>query len=485
MFWKVKVDDKGRFFWSEMKPISKSFVDSMSPKEKADDFAKSKNVDKIRDERSLTSTEKEMLANVNDYLGELREWHYKAYVKMKNDFSEKFSEIVPLQERFDKIKEDLIFELEELKAEFEEKYKIAFQDEKSARRDLASFRVKNKISRQAASVPEVNRFLDHGLLLVFICLESVLNAAFFDSDYGYIGGGFYAFVFSVINIYFGFFAGYIALRLTFHVKKHLSFLGFLLLFVYFSFFISLQFFIARFRDYSVEFPDLEIIDVIQSMINNPFSVKTMDSMLLLCLGLLLGLIAFYKGFKSDDPYPGFGEAYRKWKSLNAISSKINIDAKKDLALRLKKAKENIFAIPASLRAQESVVDDCIRDSGNYFHCLGIYLANVLDVSKMAVLEFREHVQKVLENPCRYKFIDSEIESAIDIFAFGENKNEILHICNEEKRNLCELMSEYEKNKEKLIEEIDKIATNFNKNLDNLRGEIHSENFLFNEEGCPV
>lgn len=171
------------------------------------------------------------------------------------------------------------------------------------------FRELNKLERPAKQASSFLSIL--GLALVMILLESAGNAYLFaqKNTLGILGGLIAAFLVSLGNVALSTLLGmatrYLNCRGFRNLIKKFSGLMFALGWVVFASGYNLA--VAHFRD------AVERIGVwreagtvaIETLLNDPIGLHTMESYVLLILGALISVIAFLKGYNSFDPYPGY------------------------------------------------------------------------------------------------------------------------------------------------------------------------------------
>lgn len=186
-----------------------------------------------------------------------------------------------------------------------------------------AFKHDNKINRDATGD---DRFVRVILALIVVIVEGMVNSYFFYPafEHGLISGFFIAFFISFINVGFGFLGGVVGLRyLNNHYsanKKLLGLLAFLACFMVSLLVVAAS---SYFRGHVDSLRQEAAIDILlidqlawQATL---LSIQGMDllqlmssinSFLLLFIGLLCLFFGIWKGYEYDDPYPGFGHMYR-------------------------------------------------------------------------------------------------------------------------------------------------------------------------------
>ncbi len=154
----------------------------------------------------------------------------------------------------------------------------------------------------------------YGVLLALVFFESVLNGFFFQkgSELGLLGGIGIAFAVSFANVGLGFMTGALPARYTNHRRLVARTLGFLATSALLVAILGLHVFAAHYRDASAAAAPGRVYQAaLANIASNPLGLRELESWFLLLLGVLLALTAFMKGYRKDDPYPGYGPMYRR------------------------------------------------------------------------------------------------------------------------------------------------------------------------------
>lgn len=194
-------------------------------------------------------------------------------------------------------------------------------------RDLAiaafnNFRQSNHLDRPAAGDDRVTQAL---WATAIVAVEGLINSYFYApvSDLGLVGGFFTAFFVSFVNVGFAFIGGVLGLRYLSHVdttKQLGGVVAFLLCLAVCALVVA---FSALFRGHidslRTSNEGIEDIEVeawnraVQSILEFDMAAMflSLDSFLLLFVGVFCAILGFWKGWEFDDPYPGYGGRYRK------------------------------------------------------------------------------------------------------------------------------------------------------------------------------
>ena len=154
------------------------------------------------------------------------------------------------------------------------------------------------------------------LAIILIAVEAVINAYLFSqgNEFGLLGGWLAAVIVSVVNVgcsaMLGYMARYINRR---NLILKLGGLIFILAWSVFAIIINLG--VAHFRDgLESGTPWRAAAEAaVPALLENPFHLASIESWLLVGIGLLISTLAFRKGWHTDDPYPGYGRIERALK----------------------------------------------------------------------------------------------------------------------------------------------------------------------------
>ena len=215
-------------------------------------------------------------------------------------------------------------------------------------RDLNWFKRSNGLVREA-SYPDSAVF-HYALVSVVIVAESALNMYFFaqGSTYGLLGGFFQALLISITNVFLALLAGTWALRHLNHKRSDLRILGLLSFLVYLPFASFFNLVAGHYRDllerHSQDFANAAEVakvlgDAIPSALGDPMNV-TFNSLMLITLGMIASSFGLFKGFTSDDRYPGYGAVHRRFTEASNRFSETQKSVRNKLVANLRQVREN-------------------------------------------------------------------------------------------------------------------------------------------------
>ena len=181
-----------------------------------------------------------------------------------------------------------------------------------ARKEFEAFRALHGLTRP---VREAGRpWTTIGLLFVMVALEAILNGFFFakGASLGLMGGVGTGIGISLVNILFGFGIGLVPARWINHPNIAVKVTGYLLAAVGIGALLTLHAFAAQLRDLSGTIDAGRLTAAaFERLTTTPWSVNDFSSLYLFGLGMLLAIIAMGKGYRLDDPFPGYGPASRR------------------------------------------------------------------------------------------------------------------------------------------------------------------------------
>ena len=168
------------------------------------------------------------------------------------------------------------------------------------------FRVKHKLQRPAKQFQ--GWFLFAAITVIFIVIESGMNAVMFSrgNEQGLLGGLLTATIFSALNVIVSTMLGYFACGLN-HRSIFRKILGFGALSIWVVFTLSLNLMIAHFRDLideGVAWAEA-IKGAVPALEAGMLALTSMDSWILIGIGLTISILAFIKGWHATDPFPGY------------------------------------------------------------------------------------------------------------------------------------------------------------------------------------
>lgn len=182
----------------------------------------------------------------------------------------------------------------------------------NAQAELNSFRSSHGLQREARWPMRATAFMWYSMVAVLVVVEGVLNAGFFAQglDSGFLGGLTYAGGLALLNVGIAFMWGKWTVRYLNH--RHLAgkVVGAACTIMALGIIALVGFGIAHFRDaMTAEATDPARV-AYEALKQNPFQLRDIMSWGLFFLSVTFGIVALFDGYKTDDPYPGYGKISR-------------------------------------------------------------------------------------------------------------------------------------------------------------------------------
>lgn len=209
--------------------------------------------------------------------------------------------------------DEAISSLEKTTREWEGDIPRLLRAAREARAEYEAFRTRHRLARPARQPG--HRGLALSLLAFFVTVESLLNGLFFaeGSEAGLLGGVAIALSVSVVNVVLlGAVLGFFPARWINHRNFGLKALGVLLVTCGIVAIVVVNGFVAHYRDAYERLGDAVVLrEVWSHLVAAPADLARLQSWLLFLLGLGFAGLGFAKGYRLDDPYPGYGLVDRR------------------------------------------------------------------------------------------------------------------------------------------------------------------------------
>lgn len=194
---------------------------------------------------------------------------------------------------------------------FEEKAKICADE-------LRDFKIKNKIKRPSAHPVGGQKFFLYAFLPLLALIEGVVNATMFATglDGGWLEGLRYAFLFSGVNIIFGFILARLIIRYVVHVNILKKLYGLLGIILSLTGVIFISLIIMHYRDSLIHEVENAAKHALENILSRPFVFEDIYSIALFGISFIFGIFAILDGIKSDEIYPGYSKVTIKAEEAN-------------------------------------------------------------------------------------------------------------------------------------------------------------------------
>lgn len=225
--------------------------------------------------------------------------------------------------------------------------------------------------RKAASLHRLPYYAGRGsaFVVIAVCalLEVILNASLLMevNPFGLIGAVLQMGLITAFNIVIGALAMGFALRCRNLVSPIRSVTAWLVIVLIIPLIGAFNLLVGHFRDSMQAALDKNVTnpfemlrnDAIQRLINEPFPLASFESFLLVLVGILFFGVASWKGYRWDDPYPGYGRRHRQ---LKAIKDKYS-DALKEAQDGIRRVYDECVARLEDIRYQLEMKNNRWKD----------------------------------------------------------------------------------------------------------------------------
>ncbi len=273
---------------------------------------------------------------------------------------------------------------------------------KDATNRYNEFRKKHSLNRRANFPPSLVYY--YATVSALFLAECLINGLFLKevTRSGIMGGIGIAVIISFFNVWIGFLYGRFVLPFKNHFNGTVKFFGFLSLLIILVWFLCVNFFVAHYRDLIVVNNEIAFIEVVQFILASPLEIKDFISFALLVVGIVFGVSAVGSGYKSDDPYPGFGAAER----FKDNTMKRYADTHYKYLMECKDHKDHLIREIRELYKQMRIKYKSINQMIDLFTTLGekyeIQIKRINSECKQAIMHYRNENERVrADKPPKY------------------------------------------------------------------------------------
>jgi len=287
-------------------------------------------------------------------------------------------------------------------------------DERRLALALQEFRSDHRI-RHAASYP-ISKLHHYAVIFGLVIVESFANMYFFaqGNSLGLLGGFFQAILLSLISIGVAVAVGYFALRAIHHKHTSMRVMGILSLVAYLVFFVGFNLVVAHYRDLLAERPDEALAQAIPATLAAPFRI-TFDSLMLIVASLLAAALGGYKGYTSEDRYPGHGKLDRKAHGARLLFDNAKTTMRAEVHAILDATDAELVAIREHGEAMLAALDGIIAEGEKHKESYERGLEDTRSDCRQWLIDYRNEFMKVRGVPTPPHFAKfEEFEYALDV-----------------------------------------------------------------------
>ena len=342
-------------------------------------------------------------------------------------------------------------------------------DERRELRNLKLFKEQNGLIR-LANYPE-SRIFHLAIILVCLAGEAGANTYFFaaGTDLGYLGGFMSALVVSLANLLFSFATGALALRYMHHVVRFKAVIGGCFLALWMGSMGVFHLLVAHYRDLLLIDPDHAMLGAWDSLRAAPFGLESMESYIVMIIGLVISLIFLMDGYSFDDVYPGYGKADREYKKKLAALNDAEQELRSDLVGAMDIIEEQADARLKKYEERSGKLNDLYEGAASVGKHFDNIYQQVDEIVGAAVNIYREANLRVRtdEAPASFSTMP-QVKRLLDRDRYLGKIDELRHVKEESSARLRDMRRAAANIVNSMAEEV----VHLGKKIDSLAEEVH-------------
>jgi len=267
-------------------------------------------------------------------------------------------------------------------------------EERRQLRDFKLFKAKNGLER-LASYPE-SRWFHIALVAVAILAECFANTYFFaaGSELGLLGGFFQAFLISAGNVGISFLIGLLALTNLHHINRLRMIAGVIGFTAWFIGISAYHLLVAHYRDMLTIDYERAISSAMERFTSSPFHLESLDSVLVVVIGLIISIVALIEGYNFDDSYPGYGEEDRKYQKKQRAYEAKEENVRNRMAASIRDAEKRVNERLNAYEEKDAKMTDLISGATSVVDHFDNIYNQVDDIISAAVSKYRSANRKI-------------------------------------------------------------------------------------------
>ncbi len=242
---------------------------------------------------------------ITNYFSPIRNEAEKIYhTNMSVRSSSSQNDMSMLKQEISNCKSEYYNEAEKYMTDYHDMFQNNYETYVVDKQELENFKAKHNITRNA-KYPD-GFWSVYGFVMAFFVFEIVVNAFFFSkgSTMGLVGGIAECFFIAVINVGAGLLLGNVVRKIGYDKNTAIKIC---LFFISVALILIFNMLIVHYRELYVELGSEEAINLaFSTFIDKVISTK-LDSIMFFIISCFCGGLAFYKGYYSDDPIPGYSK----------------------------------------------------------------------------------------------------------------------------------------------------------------------------------
>ncbi len=256
---------------------------------------------------------------------------------------------------------------------------------RSKKEELASFKSRHGLAREAAERTGTTRFFGLCVLILLILGDGVFNASFFATglDSGLLGGFFEAGMAAAFNVFVAFAFGRLAVPRLVHAQPAWKVVGLIGSLAALAAICVVGLGISHYRDALTSEASNAATVAHQALLSDPFGLKPGSSWFLFAVSIFCGVLALLDGALYDEIYPGYGAVSRRAEEAvmdyqdHLTEIRADLESLKELELKaldrvLEDAQAAVAAFESTIRDKSSAglrLQQAVTDADNSLEAL--------------------------------------------------------------------------------------------------------------------
>ncbi|MBF0231794.1 MAG: hypothetical protein HQK65_01975 [Desulfamplus sp.] len=465
---KTKRNKQNVLEWESFNPYDiKAAEKRLQPEERAHEFATSDSKTSVNDETELTTPEIEMVADVNDYILQLSDWHTHIKGDAK-DYVINLTDDIDPDFQIKKIRANFKKNVNQALANFKYNVENIYIPLKNAYRKLNAFQLKHCIeNHRDAEYPE-SKFFNLAVLFTAIFAEALINSFFFAKivESGVAGGLIVAAFIALANVSLSFLAGVFFLRQCNYVEKNMRFsaymrkvMGITGFAVCLVLIFAFHLFVAHYRELNLQSiesgMEQNTIAALKHLAAEPFNLQDILSWVLIIIGWGISIIGIWKGYTFDDRFPRYGSVFRSWKELDNAMTLYRNEFQREINRHYDDAVESTHAILTQIKKGKKDLENIQGSISAMLNACSGYYQQARNGAVSLISTFRNTVQQIYNDPNSFNYNDSLLEKANGIASldFAGSKDEVEGLLLKTIDNLNKMEKEFPAKQDSFIHEI--------------------------------
>lgn len=293
---------------------------------------------------------------------------------------------------------------------------------------------------EGAARERSSNFKLFGLVSFMIVIESMGNGILLReaSTQGWLGGFFIAVSISILNVGFSALTG-LSARYFNHVSWFRKLLALFGAATFALLVCAVNIAAGHYRDSATKLGIMEeaASEALDTLIATPYMLDSLQSWMLVGLGVLIAIVAGWKGYSFDEPYPGFGHIWRQMSNARVAYAIQLRDAIDEIFHARDDAIENLRNESDAARDRIDEAIDALAGSSSLYGRLGLFIEQCDQKVNHLLAIYRDANREVREAEAPAHFLD---EYSFKPYELGKHDNGVTNNARKEQDEIRNIVS---------------------------------------------